>query len=331
MRLLIIAATAAILQSCAGAGVDTSPREVRIALSRDAITWLPVHLAQSLGYLRDEGVTLTVSDVAGMSKGAEALVGGSVDVTGGNPTVALQLNAEGRAVQSFVMLSSRPNLAIVATPQSAIRNVADLKGRRVGISSAGSPTQLFLNYLLTLHGLLPEDVTTVSIGAGASSVAALEYGRVDAASLVGSAITTIARRYPELTMLADARTPEGAQALFGTPTFPSASLLAETSWLTEHADTAHRFVRAIKKAMTWMREHSAEEVLAQIPEPLRMPDSGADVESIRDSQRALSADGTMPADGAETVRKVLAASNEKVRVLSFDLSTIYTNAFAAAR
>ncbi len=331
MRLAIIVAVLTLFQACSASTPGSSAREVRIALSRDAITWLPVHLAQSLGYIEQEGLTLAVSDVAGMSRGAEALLGGSVDVTGGNLIVALQLTAEGRAVQSFVMLSSRPNLAIVATRASGIRTVADLKGRRVGITSPGSPTQLLLNYVLVSHGLSPDDITTVPIGASATSVAALEHGRVEAASMVGAAITTMQKRYPDLTVLADFRTAEGAAALFGSPTFPSSSLLAETRWLKANTDTARRLVRTITKAMAWIREHSAEDVLAQMPEAIRMADPDADVESIRFTQLALSEDGVMPVDGPEIARRVLAASNEKVRAGAFDLSAIYTNEFTATR
>jgi hypothetical protein len=58
-----------------------------------------------------------------------------------------------------------------------------------------------------------------------------------------------------------------------------------------------------------------------------MPDSEGDLEAIRLSQRNLSHDGAMPLDGLDTARKVLAASNEKVRTGTVDLSKLYTNEF----
>ena len=64
---LVVAASA--LLGCQRAGTGPPVREVRIALSRDAITWLPVLLAQSRGYYKEEGLSLAVSDVAGLSKG----------------------------------------------------------------------------------------------------------------------------------------------------------------------------------------------------------------------------------------------------------------------
>jgi NitT/TauT family transport system substrate-binding protein len=320
--------SAGVLLGCARQS-GPAVRTVRIALSRDGITWLPLHLAEALGYYRDEGVALTVSDVAGLSKGMEALLGGSADVAGSTTMLVVQLAAEGRTVRSFLTFYTSPNYALVVAPSAAaqIRTVADLKGRRVGISSPGSPTQLLMNYSLVSHGLSPEDVSTVSISTGAASVAAIERGQVDAAALVGSAITVLEKRYPASRILADTRTPAGTQAAFGSSTLPSASLVTTEDWLKTSNDTARRLTRATLKAMQWMSSHSAEEARTYLPEALRMPDAEGDLEAIRLSQRNLSRDGAMPADGLETARRVLAASNDKVRTGTLDLSRFYTNEF----
>jgi NitT/TauT family transport system substrate-binding protein len=150
---------------------------------------------------------------------------------------------------------------------------------------------------------------------------------VDAATVVGSAIAVLQQRYPDLRLLADTRTPEGTQAAFGSSRFPSAALVAQAKWLKANGDTARRLVRATSKAMRWIAGHSAEEARALMPESLRMPDAASDLDAIRISQRNLSEDGEMPADGPATVRRVLAASNPKVRTASIDLSKTYTNEF----
>jgi NitT/TauT family transport system substrate-binding protein len=171
----------------------------------------------------------------------------------------------------------------------------------------------------------------VSIGAGAQSVAAVEHGQVDAAQIVGNAITMLQRRHPDLRFLADTRTPEGTRALFGSPTFPSTSLVADTKWLKAHPETARRLARATQKAMRWMREHSAEDVRAELTEMQRMPDADADLDAIRGAQGILSVDGAMPAGGPALAQKVLAASNAKARTVVLDLSQTYTNEFVTGR
>jgi hypothetical protein len=79
--------------------------------------------------------------------------------------------------------------------------------------------------------------------------------------------------------------------------------------------------------MQWMRSHSPEEVRTHIPEALRMPEASGDIAAIRLTQRNLSADGAMPADGFEIARRVVAASNEKVRATPLDLTKLFTNEF----
>ena len=170
-------------------------------------------------------------------------------------------------------------------------------------------------------------MSTISIAAGAASIAALEHGQVDAAALVGSAITVMEERYPDLRILVDMRTAEGTEKAFGSATFPSATLDATREWLKDNNETARRFVRATLKGMQWMRSHSPEEVRTHIPEALRMPDASGDIAAIRLAQRNLSADGVMPADGFELARRVVAASNEKVRATPLDLTKLFTNEF----
>jgi NitT/TauT family transport system substrate-binding protein len=306
-------------------------REVRVALNFDGITGHPVRLAQSR-YAAEEGIAITISEVAGGSKGMEALLGRSVDVTFGMLPDALQVAAQGRDVRCFLILNSRPTMALVIAPAMAekIRSISDLKGRHIGVSSPGSTTHHFLNFVLASHGLSPTDVGVVSVGISAPAIAALEHGKVDAAVLVAASLATFERRYPNLTFLADTRTEEGTRQLFGEARFPWATLIAREEWLQSDPETARRFVRAVKKAMQWIETHSPEEVRATIPEALRMPDVDADLKSIRLFQQTMTPDGISPGD-PEIVRKFLAVSDGRIRESHLDLSKICTTEFATAK
>lgn len=303
--------------------------DVRIALSRDGITWLPVHLAHALGYDHEEGLEFVLSEVAGMSKGVEALMGGSVEVTAGALAQTIQAASEGAAMRCFMNLYTRPILALAVAPgmTQTIRDVRDLKQRSVGVSAPGSATHQFLNALLVAHGLSPDEVSAVPVGTAATSIAALEHGKVDAAVLVGSAIPMVKQRNASTLFLADTRTPEGARLVFGTETFSNTSMVARDRWLTQSGDVPRRFVRAVKKGMEWMRSQPAEQVRARMPEDLRMPDAGADLSAIQDAQRVLSVDGTIPAGAPEQVLKYVALSSAKVRDSKIDVSQLYTNEY----
>jgi sulfonate transport system substrate-binding protein len=330
VAMMVLFAAAAI--GCDGSRPAPRVPTVRIAVHRDPIAFLPVRVAQTLGYYEQEGIAVETSEVAGGSKAMEALLGGSVDVAVGSMSDVVQLAAEGRNVRGFLLLYTRPSLALAVAPalSSTIRTIADLKGHAVGVSTPGSATHQFLNFLLISNGLSPADVSVVSVGMSASSVAALEHGKVDAAVLIASAISTFEARQTGGTLLADTRTAAGARQVFGDEIFPALTLISEDRWLGQNADTARRLVRALKRGMRWVREQPAEQVREMIPEGSRTA-TEADLRSIREVQHGMSVDGVVPAGTAERVERFVALSNSKVDAAHIDVTRTYTNEFASAK
>jgi NitT/TauT family transport system substrate-binding protein len=320
------------LLSCHGARPGARVATVRIAIHREPIAFLPVRVAQTLGYYDAEGLAVELSEVAGGTKAIEALLGGSVDVAAASMSDVVQLAAEGRDVRGFLVLLTRPATALAVAPalSGTIRTIRDLKGHTVGVSTPGSWTHQFLNFLLVTNDLAPEDVSTVSVGMSASSVAALEHGTVDAAVLLAGAVSAFEERHPSTPFIADTRTPAGARQVFGSETFPSLSLLAEDRWLRANPGTAQRLARAVKKGMGWVRDRPAGQVRQMIPDAGRMSEK-ADLQAIQRMQQSLSTDGLMSASAAELVEKFVAISNPKVRGAHIDTARLYTNEFASVR
>src|ERR1700690_3866688 len=91
MALLVAALTGAP----AAAAPPAAP-QVRVAVSSDAITLLPVHLAQALGYYKQEGLDVTLSLIGSASQTLDALHDGRVNVALGT-TVPIQTAAAGRS------------------------------------------------------------------------------------------------------------------------------------------------------------------------------------------------------------------------------------------
>lgn len=328
-RFAAIALAVGVL-GCHGSDAGGAVRQVRIAIHMDPIVSLPFHLAQAFGYYHQEGLAVTLSEVAGGSKAMQALLGGSVDVAVASVSDAIQLAAEGRNVRCFLLLYSRPTVALAVAPAMSgkIHAIQDLKGRPVGVSSPGSSSHQILNVLLVSNGLSPEEVGAVSVGMAGSSLAALEYGKVDAAILLASAITTFETRHPGQPFLADTRTPEGARRVFGSEMFPNLSLIALDTWLQNNPDTARRLVRAVTKAMLWMHDHSPEQVRDMIAKATGRLDVDTDLRAIRQAQQTMFLDGSVPPAALEAVKTFVAVSSDKVRTAHIDVSRIYTNEFA---
>ena len=88
-----------------------------------------------------------------------------------------------------------------------------------------------------------------------------------------------------------------------------------------------RRVGAVVRSLTWLREHSAEEIFAQVPAEFRVGDPAAEIAAIKLAIPMYSIDGRISPESAEAVRQVLAGSLELVRNARIDLSRTYTNEF----
>lgn len=317
-----VAIACLLLASC---GAKSSKIEVRLAVQTPSTNNYPTHFAQWLGYFDEEGLHVTVSQIAGASKILEAVVASSADVGSGVYEQAIQMAAEGRELKTFLTFAGSPNFAILAGPKGAVYSIADLKGKSVGVSSLGSPSQFYLNHLLRTAGVQPDQVSTAGIGMGATAAAALEQGQVDAAVLFGSAITAEEGRGGR--MLADVRTRDGVRVLLGTEEYPASSLIARSEWLAQNPDTARRVSRAVLKSLAWIRDHSPEEILAKVPSEFRVGDTQVELEAIRVAKPMYSTDGRVTMESAEAVRRVLSESVDSVRKANIDLSKTFTNEY----
>jgi NitT/TauT family transport system substrate-binding protein len=298
---------------------------IRIAIGGQAqLIYLAATLAQELGYYQDEGLPITLIDFPGGQKSLEALLGGSADVVCGFYDHTIVMATENRELRAFVAMLRYPGLVAVSPNVS---RVEDLKGRIVGVSSAGSSTHFLLNYLLVAHGLKPDDVSTASIGMSATAVAAVTHGKVDAAIMTDPALEIVRRQSPGLKILADTRTAEGTRSVFGVDTYPSVVLYSTVQWINSHRGQAPKLAHAITRTLDWMRSHKPEEIRARMPAQFRTDDAAADLEGLQSLKAMLSEDGRLTPESAAIVKKVLSVSLEKVRSANIDLAKTYTNEF----
>ena len=284
--------------------------------------YLPVTLAQELGYYKDAGLNVTLLDFPGGAKALEALMGGSADVVCGFYDHTIQMAAQGKDLRAFVAMLRYPGLVLVSPSASTIEN---LKGKTAGVSAPGSSTHMFLNYLLVKHGMKPEDVSNASIGMSATAVGAVTHNKVDAAVMTDPALAIVRKQMPGLHILADTRTAEGVQSVFGVESYPSAVLYSKAEWVEKNRDTAKQLAGVITKTLSWMRSHTPEEIREKMPASFRTEDAQTDVDVLRTAQAMLSLDGKFTPEAAEAVRKVLSTSLPAVREAKIDLGRTYTN------
>ena len=325
---LIVLCVALAIWSCGSRG--DAGRRVRIAIGgQNQLIYLPTTLARELGCYKDVGIDVEFEDLAGGSKALEALLGGSADVVSGFYDHTIQMAADGRSLVAFVTMLRYPGLVLATSPQQAatLTRIGDLKGRILGVTTAGSSSHMLLTYLLKRSGVDEQSVSVTGIGIAATAIAAVERGKVDAAMMADPAFTMMRRRNPAARILADLRTGQGVREAMGTNAYPASVFYSSSDWIATHRDTASRLVRAMTRTLQWIQAHSPEEIAAKMPASFRGEDPTLYVDALRNALPMYSPDGVMPREGAEAVRAVLAQSMDKVRGTSIDVSKTYTNEF----
>ena len=94
MRRFIAAWLAGTLVACSSSPRPAGLTPIRLAIHQAPIAFLPVRVAQTLGYYAEDGLAVDMSEVVGGTKALQALIGGSVDVAAASMPDALQLVAQ---------------------------------------------------------------------------------------------------------------------------------------------------------------------------------------------------------------------------------------------
>jgi NitT/TauT family transport system substrate-binding protein len=291
------------------------------------------YVAQSLGHFTQQGLEVEIQELAGAAKAMEALLGGSADVILGTLDQTLQVNAQGKSVQAFRLLSECHCLGLVVSPAASkpIRTLADLKGATVGVAAPGGPMQNFLRFLLKRNQIDPDQVNVASVGIGPSALTALERGRVDAAVVFHGTKEQLDRRGAAAPVLAETFTHEGAQKVFGQESFPSTSLIADRSWLQAGPDRAKRIVNAFHETVAWMKSQPVEEVRKRLPEQGRSPDPEIDRATLGVLIPSLSSTGRIAARQARLAWDVLVSARPEILAKPPRIETCFTNEYLPVR
>jgi len=292
------------------------------------LCYLPTMLAEQLGEYKKAGVEVELVDFKGGSQSLTAVIGGSADVVSGYFDHCVNLAAKNQALEAFVVYDRYPGLALVVGPKQTgkINSVKDLKDKKVGVSAPGSSTDFFLKYLLAKNGVDPNSVGVVGIGLAATAVAAMEQGSVDAAVMLDPAITQLQGRNKDLKVLSDTRTQHDTLAVFGGE-YPGGALYTKSGWIAAHPKETQALTNAIVATLKWIHSHSAEEIMAKMPDNLVGPDKSLYLAALKNTIPMYSTTGKMDPKGAQAVLDVFSQSSPEVKNAKIDLSKTYTNKF----
>src|SRR6266496_4229161 len=325
---LALAALIAAWPVFVGAQGTLEKKDVHIAVGgKTSLYYLPLTIAEQLGYFKEEGLSVTISDFAGGSQALRAVIGGSADVVSGAYEHTLNMQPKGQYLQCFVQQGRAPQIAIgIATAKAnAYKSPKDLKGLKVGVSAPGSSTHMILNHFSSAGGLKPSDISVIGVGLGATAIGALKSGQIDAVSNTDPVMTKL-EQDGEVKIIADTRTLRGTEQVLGGP-MPAGCLYAPVGFIRNNPNTVQALTNAIVRADKWIQSASPQEVLRTVPESYLLGDKALYLFSFNKVKEAISPDGVISDAGAKTALKVIPTFNPEVKAKEIKLELTYTNEF----
>src|ERR1700736_4185189 len=329
MRTIFGRLAATLLARLLMSDLAAAQSKITVAIGGGAcLCYLPTVLAKQLGEFDKAGLAVELVDLKGGSDALKAVLGGSADVVSGYFDPCVNLAAKKQELQAFVVYDRYPGLVLVVSPShnGEIKSIKDLAGEKVGVSAPGSSTDFFLKYLLKKNGVDPASASVIGVGLGATAVAAMEQGQIDAAVMLDPSVTVLQGSHPDLRILSDTRTQKDTLDVFGGE-YPGGALYSTAAWVAGHDKEAQALTNAILSTLNWIHAHSAEEIMDKMPPEMVGKNKELYLAALKNTIPMYSQTGQMDPKGADAVLAVFSTGSPEVAKANIDVSKTYTNKF----
>lgn len=256
-------------------------------------SWLPVYLADKLGYFKENGLDVNFVSFAGGPLVIASLLSGDSQFALTGYEQVLKTNEKGKSTKMIAATTAQHPWALLASKD--IKTIADLKGKTISAGMEGSSPRAFVRAILRYGGLDPnKDVQYVSLPSG-GEVGGLQGGQI--AATFGGGKVKIDLQKRGYTMLADLADPGQHRKILGADNYPLFVIQVTDDYLKSNPDTIQQFMNAVVKAINWENTHSTDEITDVIASRFQNIDKTTIVEIIEDTKRTLSRDGYFTKEG----------------------------------
>jgi NitT/TauT family transport system substrate-binding protein len=315
LRGCLVAALSVLAGSAAWPNIAAAVTLTVGKASPNAEPIIPINVGDTLGIFKKHGIDLKIVDFTGGSKMAQAMAAGALDIGDGSGT-EMALVAKGAPMIGVCESTGPlPFLGIGVPADSPIHSIEQLKGKNIGVSSAGSLTDWLAKELARTQGWGPQGVNAVSIGNGANGIlAAFRQNLVDADVSVTSLLLAMEENQTGRFLFPVTKY-EGSMA--------SGTVFASQHLIDTNPDAVRAFIAAWIETVDYMRTHKAETVKIE---------SG--ITGFSENVMAKDYDLTIGMftkacefDAESIANLKRSFDDQKILPTSPDMSKLYTNAF----
>ena len=314
-----------------GAQTRVPAQRVRVVValdSKSSFCYLPLTIAERLGFFSMEGLDVLVRELPSTALAAQAVLANEAHVLCGPFSSTLYLQARGQWLTSFVLQGRTPHMVFGVSQRSLARyqSAQDLRGKKIGVMGMGSASQRVVRMVLQRAGVSESEVQFVAVEEPQAAVAALRHGQIDAICHSDLAITEL-EQGGDLRVVADLRTLRGSKELFGGP-WASGCLSAPAAFVGANAALVQALANGMVHALKWLQTAGPSDLIKAVPEAYFQGDRALYFAAFMRAREAWSPDGLMPDLGPSTVARVLGSLSESSGFGRLELAQAFTNEFA---
>ena len=290
-------------------------KAARLKVGYASITGSRISLwaAHDMEFFARHGLETELIFIASSSHGVPALLAGEIPIYSGSPETAAQAAAAGADVVIIASSEPTPYKLIV---QPGIKNVRELKGKKIGTDRVGGSSYYATRRMLERLGLKPGEVEFMQVtGGGNQRVAAFRSGIL---SGVVSTVERFERAAIPYNVLADA-IEMGIRSI-------GSSYITTRSFRDQNRDTVQQFIAGLVEASQWVKNPKNRSAVLQIvSRRLRTDDPAVLDLNYRIYVGPLSTYPYTKLDDLRTNLTDLAENNPRLREVNF--ATFVDNSF----
>ena len=313
MNAIVRAALGAMTALAVLAGPAEAAEKLRVGRAvPEAFSFTPIDIGIQTGIFAKNGLDVESIVFHGDAKMQQAAAAGALDIlVGSGPAMAFIV--KGAPIKAVAAMSGPPLLMCIVARPDGVKSVADLKGKKVGVSTAGSLTYWLVSRTSELQGWGPRGIQAEPMGALAGQIAALKRGDIDAIVMdLGSAFSLENRNEGRIVVrFTDLRD------------FHIHMIYATNKIIADNPNAVRAFLKGWFETIAFMRKNKAETV--KIAADTTQLSEAIISRTYDEVMSMFSENGKFDPKGLATLRKSFVEL--KVLPTEPDMSTLYTEAF----
>ncbi|MGH7032599.1 MAG: ABC transporter substrate-binding protein [Stellaceae bacterium] len=211
-----------------------------------AVAWsfIPLDVGVAEGIYAKYGLDVDITAFGGDAKLQQGLASGSTDFgLGSGPGMAFV--AKGAPVIAVAAVATAPrNLSVMVGAESPIHKVADLKGKLIGVTTAGSLTDWLVHRLAATEGWGKDGMRTAALGPFDTQLAAMKTHQIDGMMVATEAGFLLEERH-------EGRIIVGMEKY--APKFHTHVVFARRDLVTKNPDLVNRFLKGFFASIAFMK------------------------------------------------------------------------------